>query len=144
MDKFEELSKRIQVIEDTEAIKQLMYTYADICDDNHNPERINSVFTEDALWEGGGDLGVFEGHDQIKAAFEDFSTAIDFSRHHLNSPIIEINDHKASAKWYMIGVFDKDGDESISTVTYTGEYIKEDGEWLISHLKPTPTHEINI
>src|SRR5262245_34363360 len=42
----DDLNKRITRLEDIEAIKQLKARYCEICDDNHNPDRITSVFTE--------------------------------------------------------------------------------------------------
>jgi len=44
-----ELEKRIARIEDIEAIKQLKARYCEICDDDHNPERVTSVFAEEHL-----------------------------------------------------------------------------------------------
>ncbi len=39
------LEARITRLEDIEAIKQLKARYCEICDDDHDPERITSVFT---------------------------------------------------------------------------------------------------
>ncbi|MFT5390567.1 MAG: hypothetical protein ACI8PT_000752 [Gammaproteobacteria bacterium] len=47
------LERRIARIEDLEAIKQLKARYCDVCDDNHNLDRITDIFTEDGIWEGG-------------------------------------------------------------------------------------------
>lgn len=44
-----ELEARITRIEDLEAIKQLKARYCEICDEDHNPDRITSVFSEDAI-----------------------------------------------------------------------------------------------
>ena len=57
-----ELEKRITRLEDIEAIKQLKARYCEICDDMHNPDRVASVFVEDAIWES-ADFGKAEGHD---------------------------------------------------------------------------------
>jgi hypothetical protein len=60
-----ELEKRITVLEDIEAIKKLKARYCAICDDDHNPDRISSVFVEDGIWEG-GDFGKAQGHRAIR------------------------------------------------------------------------------
>ena len=38
-----ELEGRIKRLEDIEEIKQLKALYCEICDDDHNPDRINHV-----------------------------------------------------------------------------------------------------
>ena len=63
-----ELEKRMTRIEDIEAVKQLKATYCDICDDDHNPDRITTIFAEDGIWEGAG-VGKAEG---IAARARDF------------------------------------------------------------------------
>ena len=45
------LEERIQRLEDIEAIKQLKVRYSHICDDDHNPDDIASLFVEDEIWE---------------------------------------------------------------------------------------------
>jgi len=46
-----EIERRLTRLEDIEAIKQLKARYCEICDDDHNPDRITSVFAEDGIWE---------------------------------------------------------------------------------------------
>jgi hypothetical protein len=77
-----EIEKRITVLEDIEAIKQLKARYCAICDDDHNPDKIGSVFAEDGIWEG-GDFGKAQGHQAIRKLFEGFKQLISFSQHNL-------------------------------------------------------------
>lgn len=49
-----DLEKRIQSIEDLEAIKKLKHQYCHYCDDNYAADGIAALYTEDAIWEGGG------------------------------------------------------------------------------------------
>lgn len=74
------LEARISRIEDLEAIKQLKARYCAICDDDHNPQKITSVFTEDGIWEGPG-IGKAEGHAGIRALFERFQATMSYSQH---------------------------------------------------------------
>ena len=67
--KLEALERRIQQIEDLEAIKRLKYEYAGACDDFYNPEIMLTLFTEDAIWDGGADFGVHRGHAELKEFF---------------------------------------------------------------------------
>src|SRR5437588_10749258 len=52
----DELEKRITVLEDIEAIKQLKARYCAVCDDDHNPDMITTLFAADGIWEG-ADVG---------------------------------------------------------------------------------------
>jgi hypothetical protein len=45
----EELAARVTRVEDIEAIKQLKALYCEICDDDHNPDRIVTIFTKDGI-----------------------------------------------------------------------------------------------
>jgi len=77
-----ELEKRIAVLEDIEAIKKLKARYCAVCDDNHNPEKITTLFAPDGIWEGAG-VGAHQGHAAIRALFERFQQRIDeLTAHH--------------------------------------------------------------
>lgn len=130
-----ELVNEIQRLADIEAIKQLKYRYAEICDDNHNPDRICSVFTEDAIWDAGEKLGKYVGHAQIRDAFSNFAKALDFSRHYLTNPIITMDGNQASGEWYASGLFRvRNGPDYFAATTFIDEYEKTNGKWLIKKL----------
>ena len=86
-----ELEQRLTRIEDLEDIKQLKATYCDICDDDHNPDRITTIFAEDGIWEGAG-FGKAQGHapirDGIYQIFESTNTSYEIS---INNYIFRIN-----------------------------------------------------
>ena len=56
----EDLERRIRRLEDIEEIKQLKHRYCAACDDTYDTDAIVSLFTEDAVWDG-GIWGKFEG-----------------------------------------------------------------------------------
>src|ERR1700722_14202442 len=99
-----EFEKRVTVLEDIEAIKKLKALYCAICDDEHNPDRISSVFVEDGIWEG-GDFGKAQGHEAIRKLFEGFQKLNSFSKHSLVNPIIEVDGDHAKGTWYLLGPF---------------------------------------
>ena len=99
-----ELEKRITICEDLEAIKQLKARYCSICDDDHNPDKITTLFVEDGIWEG-TDIGAHKGHAAIRKLFEGFRDRISFSQHNVMNPIIEVDGNKAKADWYFLGPF---------------------------------------
>jgi SnoaL-like domain len=84
-----DIEKRITVLEDIEAIKRPKARYCAICDDDHNPDKIATMFAEDGIWEG-GDFGRAQGHQAIRKLFEGFQRLISFSQHNLMNPNIEV------------------------------------------------------
>lgn len=132
----DELAQRITRLEDIEAIKQLKARYCSICDDDHNPERITSVFSEDAIWEGKG-IGRAEGHAAIRELFVGFQKSISYSQHMVMNPIIDVNGERANAVWYFFGPFTmRDGNQAKwLTARYHEDYVKVNGEWKIKHLR---------
>lgn len=122
---------------DIEEIRRVTYTYAEICDDNHNPDRIGSVFTEDGVWDGGEMYGTLRGQAEIREGFKGFSAAIDFSRHNLLNNIIDVDGDTAKARWYWLGLYRKrGGPDYIQAGTYYFDYKRTDRGWLISSVRP--------
>ena len=131
-----ELEQRITRLEDLEAIKQLKARYCEICDDDHDPSRITSIFTEDAVWEGRG-IGKAQGHAEIRKLFEGFQKNISFSQHMVMNPIIELNGDHAHGTWYFFGPFTfRQGNQAKwQAARYQEDYVKANGEWKIQHLR---------
>jgi len=131
-----EFERRLTRIEDIEAIKQLKARYCDICDDDHNPSKITSLFVEDGIWEG-GEFGKAQGHEAIRRLFQTFGRLISFSQHMVMNPIIEIAGNSAKGTWYFLGpfTFRKDNEAKWVAVRYEDDYVKVNGEWQYKHLR---------
>ncbi len=131
-----ELEKRLTRMEDIEAIKQLKAEYCDICDDDHNPDRITTIFAPDGIWEG-GDFGHAQGHTAIRELFKKFQTLISFSQHQVLNPVIKIDGNRASATWYFFGPFTfyQNNQAKWQAARYQDDYVKLNGKWKIQHLR---------
>ena len=131
-----ELEQRITRLEDIEAIKQLKARYCEICDDMHNPDRVTSVFVEDAIWES-PDFGKAEGHAAIRELFRKFQNLFSFSQHNIMNPIIEVNGDRATGVWYIMGpwTYAESDDEKWLALRYDDDYVKINGEWKYRHLR---------
>jgi ketosteroid isomerase-like protein len=77
--RLEQIERRLQVLEDAEAIRNLKARYAALCDNQYDADGIASLFTEDAVWESPA-LGRFEGRDTIRNFFRGASGASSPSR----------------------------------------------------------------
>ena len=130
------LEKRITRIEDLESIKQLKAAYCDICDDDHNPDRITGIFAKDGIWEGDG-FGKAEGHAAIRDLFKKFQQRISFSQHQVMNPIIKVDGDTATGIWYFFGPFTfyQNNQAKWLSARYEDDYIKINGEWKIRHLR---------
>ena len=130
------LEQRLTRMEDIEAIKQLKAEYCDICDDDHNPDRITTIFAEDGIWEGAG-FGKAQGRAAIRELFKKFQTLISFSQHQVLNPVIKIDGDRATGIWYFFGPFTfyKDNQAKWLAARYQDDYVKVNGEWKIQHLR---------
>ena len=63
--RLERMERRLQALEDAEAI----VTLATLCDDNYDANGIAVFFTEDATWDSPG-LGRFEGREAMRGFSE--------------------------------------------------------------------------
>jgi hypothetical protein len=133
------LEQRLTRVEDIEAIKQLKARYCEICDDDHNPDRIATIFAEDAVWDAEG-IGKAEGHVAIRALFQTFQQQIDFSQHMVMNPIIQIDGERATGIWYFAGPFTprQDPQSNLTAVRYEEDYVKVNGEWKFQHPRAAP------
>ena len=131
-----ELERRVMVLDDIEAIKKLKALYCQICDDNHNPDRIVKIFAPDGIWEGEGIIRA-QGHAEIRKAFEGFAQKIAFSQHNVFNPIIEVNGNRAKGHWYFLGPFTfREGNQQMwLAARYDDDYVKINGEWKFQHLR---------
>jgi uncharacterized protein (TIGR02246 family) len=66
--RLERMERRLQLLENAEAIRNLKARYAALCDNQYDADGIASLFTEDAVWESPG-LGRFEGREAIRNFF---------------------------------------------------------------------------
>jgi hypothetical protein len=132
-----ELQKRITVLEDIEAIKKLKARYCAVCDDDHNPAKITTLFAEDGIWEGVGTVGQHKGHAAIRKLFEGFKERISFSQHNVMNPVIEVDGDQAKGAWYFMGPFTfRKGNRAVWLAAhYDDDYVKINGEWKFKHLR---------
>ena len=132
------LERRIRVLEDIEEIKVLKRRYCAYCDDNFDADGIASVFTEDAVWDG-GPRGKMEGRGQIRRYFQKTPQWMPFAVHMVLNPIIEVNGDTAKGTWYLFQACTlAEGDQAIwGSARYDEDYVRVNGQWLVQHLRLT-------
>lgn len=134
----EDLERRLRAIEDIEAIKRLKFRYADACDRNYDADTLASLFTEDAIWDGGL-FGRHEGREAIRTFFANVSSDIPFALHYMMNPIINVDGDEATGAWYLFQTCtfaDARGNTAIfGAARYDELYRRVDGEWKFFRLE---------
>ena len=135
------LEERITRLEDIEAIKSLVTTYARGADRNNDPAILAPLYTEDAVWEAEG----FGRHEGIEAIAREMAEVgretILWSLHYMVSPEIRIADDGKSAEcfwylWELAKMPGKDGqpEDNVIGGWYETKLVKTDGGWKFRHV----------
>jgi ketosteroid isomerase-like protein len=129
------LERRLRVLEDIEAIKQLKYRYADACDRGYDTDTLADLFTADAIWDGGL-FGRYQGREAIREFFRGVSTDIPFAMHYMMNPIISVDGDEADGEWYLFQTCTfADGNTAIwGAARYDEQYRRVDGGWKFSRV----------
>ena len=131
------LAKRVQALEDREAVRDLKALYAEICDDKYNPARMKDIFAEDAIWDGGSMLGRYEGRDAIMKFFTDVSGNIIFAVHYFIQPTrMMLKATSGTASWYLWMAATMGNGKAIWLAATEDEvYQKVKGKWVFKEIK---------
>jgi hypothetical protein len=134
------LAKRIQWLEDIEAIRKLQAIYGHYCDKGWNDKgmyckEVTALFTEDATWES-PIMGIYaKGRDEIAQMFEDMDVGYEFFMHSFSNPIIDVDGDTAKAKWLMF-LGSNEGDTiTLTYSSYDNDYVRTPEGWLIKAIR---------
>jgi hypothetical protein len=132
------LEERVQRLEDLEDIRRLKIRYAGLCDAHYDdPDGLAALFTDDAVWDGGSDFGVYHGKQAIRAFFAGLSNQLTFALHYMVGHAIDIapSGHEASGTWYLFEPGTLNGRAVWIAATYHDRYRKVGGQWLFSQMQ---------
>lgn len=132
-----EIARRLQALEDVEAIKQLKNRYCRFCDAGYDPDGIASCFVQDAVWEAGS-FGTYNGREAIRDFVAKAApAALSFAMHLVISPVIEVMGDKAKGQWYVFEpvTFAEGQKAGWLAGTYENDFVRVDGEWKFQRLR---------
>jgi ketosteroid isomerase-like protein len=135
-----DLEKRVQALEDAEAIKKLHQNYINLMD-NLQYEQVLDLFTEDATVEI-RNFGVKKGRKEMSEIYIGVLAKnrgnIRYDGHLAIEPDIEVDGDTARGTWLIYMLFSR---PSIQWVQGRNEceYRREDGKWKLSKLRFTRT-----
>ncbi len=149
------LEARLAEVEAVQAIEKLKARYGELVDGRYGSEgpksadevgeiadEIVQLFSEDAVWDGGENLGVWTGRDAIRKRFVD--PTLQFTLHYFMNPRIEVEGDRAKARWDVLALITfQNGKPGWMTGVEDDEYVKVDGRWLHSRMKLSVTFMVS-
>lgn len=135
MSELEELRRRVQRLEDIEAIKRLKACYLNACD-SQDPEGAKQCFASGEVLIDMGHVGVFRDREAFAQIYRTFGCQpFILDMHHGANPEIEFRDDEHAAGLWALEY--RNINTQAKTVTfvsliYHDEYVKQGGQWKIS------------
>lgn len=140
-DELAALKKRLQHLEDIDAIKKLQAKYVHYLFTQHYDRIFPECFAQkrDDVSAEFSDSGVYKGPEHVKALYAAFDATKHipgfFIMHMMVNPYIEIAEDGMSAKshWLSPGITNNREKSGWVFGPYYVDYVKEDGEWRLLH-----------
>jgi hypothetical protein len=137
------LERRLALLEDVEAIRNLKAQYAYYLDGGYDREGFGRLFTEDCLWEADY-FGTYQGVTALQDFMEAAGQQIKWAVHYMHNPLIEVapDGETARARWSLLELATMvrpDDPARRDPVVISGYYedtmVKEDGQWKFKVMK---------
>jgi CDGSH-type Zn-finger protein len=130
-------------LEDLEAIKRVIVTYARGCDRGNDPDIIGPLFAEEGTWECKG-FGKYHGRASLARGLHGIAgEKIWWSLHYMISPLIDVDPagETATAFWYLWesatvpNSVTEEAEPHWIGGTYETRLVKRDGRWLFTSME---------
>jgi hypothetical protein len=130
----EEMEKRIQAIEDMEAIKKLHQKYIDLMDNLKYPE-VLELFTDDCTLDV-RNYGLLKGKEGLTEVYINKlgRRTARTEGHIVIQPDITVNGNTARGTWLVYMLYSKPSVQWVQGTNET-EYVKAGGKWKIKYMK---------
>lgn len=145
--RIEALEARLASVEAHQAITNLKAEYGALADARYTrrgpkaqsdidalADRLADLFTEDAVWDGGGELGRCQGRDAIRARFR--APTLQYSWHFFVKPDLRIEGARAEGTWDVLALCTtREGRAMWMVGVEHDEYARVEGRWLHRHMQ---------
>jgi hypothetical protein len=136
-----EMTDRIQQIEDKIALKELVDTFSNLSDVRDVSSQV-LLFTEDATvqtFANGNRVANLRGRKEMENAFAPFLARFETVYHFNGQHTVKLNGNSATGVLYctvtLIGMQEGKRTRTTIGVSYDDEYIRQNGKWLIANRK---------
>ncbi len=133
--------ERLQFLEDKQEICELKAAYCAACDDDHNPDTVITLFTEDGVWDAPG-IATCKTPQELYAFFSGMGTPMGMrnSAHMVMNPRITIDGDQATGRWRFLMMWTglpADGPAQYTRIigNYEDAFVRQDGRWLFKSLR---------
>ena len=137
-----DFERRLQRLEDIEAIGRLKADYAAACDHDYDAGAVAELFVEDAVWESNV-LGIHRGRAAIYDFIDGSERETPWITHIITNARIDVepSGESATGAFRLLEISTvtdehsaEGGDSVISTATYDDRFVKREGRWFFSHV----------
>ena len=143
----ERLEQRLAAVEDVQAIQNLKSHYGQLADSRYDrngvvdsdaldriARDVSTLFSEDAIWDGGSGLGICRGRQAIYERFRE--PTLKFSWHYFVKPRIDVDGDRARGSWDILAPCTSRDDRPLWMAgSEEDEYVRQGGLWLHSSMK---------
>lgn len=142
-----DLARRVQRLEDIEAIRNIRAEYALAADARQgcavDVERTMKLFARNGVWDGSPRFGRHEGWANVRDHLLRGAAGIDWSLHSLTETGISIasDAQTARSRWYLLELANMMNKTTAEREMvwlagiYDNDYIREDGVWKIATMR---------
>lgn len=135
----DELEQRLHRAESTLAIKALMHKYSNLCDRGFDPKGISALFVPEGIWDGGPDVGRYEGKAEIEAFLAGLAEVVTWSGHFVVNDEFDLTDDTANGIWRCIAVVNNPGQDPTIDNWYFQDYhfdcALDEGAWKFRSIR---------
>lgn len=142
------LEQRLARFEALREIEQLVYRYAELCDQSYAPDALADLFTEDAVWssatpDGAIDFGTQRGREAIRANFAQMPSEVGLPTLHVAvapQVVLAADGQTAVGKWRTLVLLSQpeprtaDAAATFLGANYEHAYRLTEGRWLFERV----------
>lgn len=134
-----EVTQRLRVLEDIEAVKKLQAEYVYVID-TFSMERLPDLFADDFVldFSGCGVAVLVKSKDELKKMHDAVPNYYSMMEHITSTPHIAVNGDSAKGTWYLFGPLTRRTARGPVAILESGrydvDYVRERGAWKIKRL----------
>lgn len=145
----EAIERRLQRLEDTQAIGDLKAAYCNAADGGwdrptHDYDALASLFVEDGVWDAGEYGGRCEGREAIRALIRSFR-AWPFAFHRITNPVIRVDGDSAVGEWHvLVAIRFRANRDAVVGGIYRDDFVRTSEGWRFETVRFEPAFEARL
>lgn len=140
------LEQRMQLMEDRQAIQDVVTAYLIAVDDLNDVEAVLNCFTDDAVFDMTGiDYPTFDGKEALRDFFTETFKVMEYHAHYAtNFSLDRLDGDSATCRTHVIGKgITREGEDVLFYLQYHLKFARSDGQWKIKHFRGAALMPLN-